>query len=66
MSTAKLDDSTQKPLYGERIIEESKIICFDNPNKKRIYEIICNKSTYYSLLCKGIHRKMWIFTIQMD
>ena len=39
MSTAKLDDSTQRPLYGERIIEESKIICFDNPNKIRIYEI---------------------------
>ena len=39
MSTAKLDDSTQRPLYGERIIQESKIICFNNPNKKRIYEI---------------------------
>ena len=39
MSTAKLDDSTQRPLYGERIIEESKIICFENPNKKRIYDI---------------------------
>ena len=39
MSTAKLEDSTQTPLYGERIIEESKIICFENPNKKRIYEI---------------------------
>jgi len=39
MNTAKLEDSTQRPLYGERIIEESKIICFDNPNKKRIYEI---------------------------
>jgi len=39
MSTAKLNDSTQRPLYGERIIEESKIICFENPNKKRIYEI---------------------------
>ena len=39
MSTAKLEDSTQRPLYGERIIEDSKIICFDNPNKKRIYEI---------------------------
>ena len=39
MSTAKLEDSTQSPLYGERIIEESKIICFENPNKKRIYEI---------------------------
>ena len=34
MNTAKLEDSTQRPLYGERIIEESKIICFDNPNKK--------------------------------
>ena len=39
MSAAKLDGSTQRPLYGERIIEESKIICFENPNKKRIYEI---------------------------
>jgi len=39
MSTSKLEDSTQRPLYGERTIEESKIICFDNPNKKRIYEI---------------------------
>ena len=39
MSTAKLDDSTQRPLYGERFIEESKIICFENPNKKRIYEV---------------------------
>ena len=39
MSTANLDDSTQRPLYGERIIEESKIICFENPNKKRFYEI---------------------------
>jgi len=38
MSTAKLDDSTQRPLYGERIIEESKIICFENPNKKRNYK----------------------------
>ena len=39
MSKAKFDDSTNKPLYGERLIEESKIICFENPNKKRIYEI---------------------------
>ena len=39
MSTANLHDSTNKPLYGERIIEESNIICFENPNKKRIYEI---------------------------
>ena len=39
MSTAKLDDSTQRPLYGERNIEESKII-FDgrniNQNKNKI------------------------------
>ena len=39
MSSANLNDSTERPLYGERLIEESKIICFDNPNKKRIYEI---------------------------
>ena len=39
MSSANLNDSTQTPMYGERLIEESKIICFDNPNKKRIYEI---------------------------
>ena len=39
MSTANLHDSTNKPLYGESIIEEAKIICFENPNKKRIYEI---------------------------
>ena len=39
MSTANLHDSTSKPLYGERLIEESNIICFENPNKKRIYEI---------------------------
>ncbi len=39
MNTAKFDSSTQTPLYGERNIEESKIISFENPNKKRIYEI---------------------------
>ena len=39
MSLTKLNDSTERPLYGERLIEESKIICFENPNKKRIYEI---------------------------
>ena len=39
MSAANFHDSTNKPFYGERIIEESKIICFENPNKKRIYEI---------------------------
>ena len=39
MNTAKLDGSTNKPFYGERLIEDSKIICFENPNQKRIYEI---------------------------
>ena len=39
MSKANKHDSTNKPLYGERIIKESEIICFENPNKKRIYEI---------------------------
>ena len=31
--------NTEKPLYGERIISESEIICFENPNKSRIYLI---------------------------
>ena len=33
------DIKTETPLYGERIISESQIICFNNPNKKRIYDI---------------------------
>ncbi len=39
MSSTNLKVSTERPLYGERLIEESKIICFENPNKKRIYEV---------------------------
>ena len=39
MSSTNLQVSTERPLYGERLIEESKIICFENPNKKRIYEV---------------------------
>ena len=39
MTLADSNSSTERPLYGERLIEESEIICFDNPNKKRIYEI---------------------------
>ena len=31
--------NTNRPLYGERIISESKIICFENPNQSRIYQI---------------------------
>ena len=30
---------TKSLLYGERIISESKIICFDNPNIERTYQI---------------------------
>tara|TARA_B100001029_G_C15019071_1_gene429317 strand:- start:818 stop:1225 length:408 start_codon:yes stop_codon:yes gene_type:complete len=30
---------TNTPLYGERMILDSEIICFDNPNKSRNYEI---------------------------
>ena len=40
MSSANLNNSTETPFYGERLIKESKIICFDNPNQKRIYEIL--------------------------
>ena len=50
MGTAKLNDSTQRPLYGERIIRESNIICFDNPNKKRIYEISIQLPEFLSLI----------------
>ena len=39
MNSTNLNDSTEILLYGERLIEESKIICFENPNKKRIYEV---------------------------
>jgi len=39
MSSTNLQGSTERLLYGERLIEESKIICFENPNKKRIYEV---------------------------
>jgi len=35
----KQNSETKKPLYGERIISESEIICFENPNKSRIYLI---------------------------
>ena len=30
---------TNKPLYGERIIENNEIICFQNPNQARSYQI---------------------------
>ena len=30
---------TNTPLYGERMILDSEIVCFDNPNKSRNYEI---------------------------
>ena len=36
MSTAKLDDSTQRPLYGERIIEESKKLSIGGLSNKNL------------------------------
>ena len=33
------ENSTKSPFYGERIIKSSELICFENPNKKRPYEI---------------------------
>ena len=36
----ELNQSTIRPLYGERKIAESEIICFENPNKLRNYQII--------------------------
>lgn len=35
----KSKKKTKTPLYGERAIAESKLICFDNPNSSRPYEI---------------------------
>tara|TARA_Y100001968_G_C19362967_1_gene720837 strand:+ start:599 stop:1009 length:411 start_codon:yes stop_codon:yes gene_type:complete len=39
-----LEDSknTKTPLYGERVIENAQLICFDNPNTTRPYEITIN------------------------
>ena len=34
-----INKSTKRPLYGEREISDAKLICFDNPNKDRPYEI---------------------------
>ena len=33
------NSNTKSPLYGERLIDDSEIICFDNPNTHRNYEI---------------------------
>ena len=33
------DSNTKSPLYGERLIEDAELICFENPNKHRHYEI---------------------------
>ena len=35
----KMESQTSRPLYGERLISENKLICFDNPNPSRPYEI---------------------------
>ena len=36
----ELNQGTIRPLYGERKIADSEIICFENPNKSRNYQII--------------------------
>ncbi len=36
---SKTDSATESPLYGERAIKDSRLICFENPNNKRPYEI---------------------------
>jgi len=36
---SSINKSTKKPLYGEREIADAKLICFDNPNIDRPYEI---------------------------
>ncbi len=33
------DSNTTTPLYGERAIADAELICFDNPNQSRPYEI---------------------------
>ncbi len=33
------DSNTNTPLYGERAISEAELICFENPNQHRPYEI---------------------------
>ncbi len=35
----KFSNTTNTPLYGEREISNSEIICFENPNKLRTYLI---------------------------
>ncbi len=30
---------SKSPLYGERVIEAAKLLCFENPNQDRPYEI---------------------------
>ena len=35
----KFSNTTKTPLYGEREISDSQIICFENPNKLRTYLI---------------------------
>ncbi len=33
------ESKTITPLYGERVIAEAQLVCFDNPNISRPYEI---------------------------
>ena len=39
MHDSEIDSKTKSPLYGERIINEAELICFDNPNSARSYEV---------------------------
>lgn len=39
MFESEADGKTRSPLYGERAIEDAELICFDNPNVSRPYEI---------------------------
>ena len=38
-SVSSQDLANNSPLYGERVIAEAELICFNNPNIKRSYEI---------------------------
>ena len=37
---SQAESKTNRPLYGERSIEDARLICFENPNPTRPYEII--------------------------
>ena len=53
----ELNQGTIRPLYGERKIAESEIICFENPNKSRNYQIIIDLPEF---TCKCLSRDILI------